>query len=76
VATPNSAQLWNNVGLCFFAKQKPVPVCRLLRPEALLPHHHSVSPPPTTRTFGALGVLHGARNHGTATMGACSLSAY
>merc|ERR1712100_488794 len=24
VFTPNSAQLWNNIGMCFFGKQKPV----------------------------------------------------
>merc|ERR1719263_1327781 len=24
VYTPNSAQLWNNIGMCFFGKQKPV----------------------------------------------------
>lgn len=27
VKTPNSAQLWNNVGMCFFGKQKYVAVC-------------------------------------------------
>lgn len=26
VHTPNSAQLWNNIGMCFFGKQKYVAV--------------------------------------------------
>jgi Bardet-Biedl syndrome 4 protein len=30
VATPNSAQLWNNVGMCFFGKQKFVAVSQSL----------------------------------------------
>ncbi|KAJ4456870.1 putative Bardet-Biedl syndrome 4 protein [Paratrimastix pyriformis] len=31
LATPNSAQLWNNVGMCFFAKGKPVPAISCLK---------------------------------------------
>lgn len=30
VATPNSPQLWNNVGMCFFGKQKYVAVSLLI----------------------------------------------
>lgn len=26
VQTPNSAQLWNNIGMCFFGKQRYVAV--------------------------------------------------
>jgi Bardet-Biedl syndrome 4 protein len=30
VKTPNSAQLWNNIGMCFFGKRKYVAVSRAL----------------------------------------------
>ena len=28
IKTPNSAQLWNNIGMCFFGKQKYVAVSK------------------------------------------------
>ena len=31
VQTPNSAQLWNNIGMCFFGKQRYVASIACLR---------------------------------------------
>ena len=41
VATPNSAQLWNNIGMCFFGKQRFVAAIACLKPRHLDPFEGS-----------------------------------
>ena len=43
VQTPNSAQLWNNIGMCFFGKQRFVATIACLK--RALPPRPATKPP-------------------------------
>ena len=45
VQTPNSAQLWNNIGMCFFGKQRYVAAIACLKKALYVASDRSTDPP-------------------------------
>jgi Bardet-Biedl syndrome 4 protein len=46
VKTPNSAQLWNNIGMCFFGKQRYVAAIACLKKALYLVSPEQLNPKP------------------------------